>query len=165
VTSGMPPSLVRDESDFNLWKTVLGNTAPSTGEATATDVIVAKAFAQDVPNTSLGQDDRTLGQRMQPSSSPLPWHPTQNPPERHLPPQPQSYVGHHPLRLGTLNRAKPCRVCHTVVRQSQCRLTPSGLAPAGTGSGDGDVHNMKHCKEVQRYSSLLHGNNVMQDYY
>jgi hypothetical protein len=42
------PSLVRDGSGFRPRKTVLGNAAPSIGEAAPMGVTVAEAFTQDV---------------------------------------------------------------------------------------------------------------------
>jgi hypothetical protein len=51
---------------------------------------------------------------------------------RRLPQQQQSCVDRHPLRLGTRNRTTPYCVCHTIARQSRCRLPPSALAHAAT---------------------------------
>jgi hypothetical protein len=51
VTPGTPPSPVRNGRGFRPWKTVLGSTTPSTGEATPRGVAVAKAFAQENPST------------------------------------------------------------------------------------------------------------------
>jgi hypothetical protein len=49
VTSGMPPSHVRDGPGFHPRKPVLGSATPSTGEATPMDITVAEAFVQEVP--------------------------------------------------------------------------------------------------------------------
>jgi hypothetical protein len=49
VTSGTPPSPVRNGRGFRPWKTVLGSTTPSTGEAAPRGVAVAKVSPKKTP--------------------------------------------------------------------------------------------------------------------
>jgi|UniRef100_A0A804LZZ9 hypothetical protein len=49
----MPSSPIRGGPGFRPWKTKLGNTTPSTGEAAPRSVAVAKAFAQENPQHNI----------------------------------------------------------------------------------------------------------------
>jgi hypothetical protein len=76
-------------------------------------------------------------------------------PTRRLPQQPHSCVGRHPLRLGTRDWTTPCRVHHTITRQSRCRPSPSALAPTTKASCLRTLSRRRRLRTLSRRRRLL----------